>query len=270
MKNKNILCLGIWFFFISISSQEIFKKNDATSFQYKISENPQRYQEYVLNTKKLLEVLEATSVRNSDQKKRTILSLPNGIGAYEDFEIFEASVLSSTLSEKYPMIKSYIGKSSISNSTVRFSYAPSQGFNAAISNNKSATILIKPSSLKNGIYLLFSRKDFIEESDFECKTIEDIKKNPHNFSKKSNDGYLRKYRLAVATTAEYSLFFLDGTEVDDTERKTKVLAAINTSLTRINGVFERDFGITMELVDDNDSTIFFNPTTDPFNSDLNT
>ena len=195
------------------------------------------------------------------------------MGGFEVFEVFESQILNIELSKKYPTIKSYVGKSTQSAATVRFSYSPSQGFNAALSNNKSATVLIKPSDLKNERYRSYSRKDIIEESNFECNTIEKLKENTRNLSSSSNrvsnDGFLRKYRLAVATTAEYSNYFLDGTEVDDTERKTKVLAAINASLTRINGIFERDFAITMELVSNTDSTIFLNPSSDPFNGDFN-
>jgi hypothetical protein len=75
------------------------------------------------------------------------------------------------------MIKSYVGISIKGNLTVRFSYSPSQGFNAAISNNKTATILIKPLNLKNETYVSFLRSDMENQSEFECKTIDEIKKN---------------------------------------------------------------------------------------------
>ena len=266
---KNLLCLVLLLFCISTSSQEVFKKIDTTNYQDKIAEQPKDFEQFQLNTSQLLKKLLKTPLRESKNKASIILSLPNGLGGFEDFEIFESQILSIELSKKYPTIKSYVGRSTKSTSTVRFSYSPSQGFNASISNNKSATILIKPSNLKNEKYISFSRKDISEESNFECQTIEDIKNSVSDISRRTNDGYLRRYRLAVATTAEYSGFFLDGTEANDTERKTKVLAAINTSLTRINGIFERDFAITMELVSNNDLTIFLDPSTDPFNGSFN-
>ena len=271
--NKNLLYLVILFFCSSISSQEIFKKIDATNFQENNTEKPKAFEQFQLSTTRLLKTLNNVSQRGYKRSTPTNLSLPNGLGGFEVFEVFESQILNIELSKKYPTIKSYVGKSTQSAATVRFSYSPSQGFNAALSNNKSATVLIKPSDLKNERYRSYSRKDIIEESNFECNTIEKLKENTRNLSSSSNrvsnDGFLRKYRLAVATTAEYSNYFLDGTEVDDTERKTKVLAAINASLTRINGIFERDFAITMELVSNTDSTIFLNPSSDPFNGDFN-
>ena len=266
---KNLLSITLLLFCISTSSQEVFKKIGVDNSQIKITEQPKNFEQYQLNTNQLLKKLQKSPNRENKNKSSIILSFPNGSGGFESYEIFESHNLSDELSKKYPMIKSYVGRSTKSNSTVRFSYSPSQGFNAAISNNKSATILIKPSDLKNEKYISFSRKDISDESNFECNTIEEIKNNTPNLSRLNNDGYLRKYRLAVATTAEYSGFFLDGTEANDTERKTKVLAAINTSLTRINGIFERDFGITMELVSNNDSTIYLDPSTDPFSGNFN-
>ena len=37
---------------------------------------------------------------------------------------------------------------------------------------------------------------------------------------------------------------------------------MNTSMTRINGVYERDLGVTMEIVADNDKIIFLDAATD--------
>ena len=269
MKNKNLLCLSVLFFCMSLSSQEILKKIDVPNIQKKITDQPSNYDQFQLNTYELLKKLRKTPQRGLEVKEIITLSLPNGLGSFEKFEIFESPVFSTKLSEKYPSIKSYVGRSTKSTSTVRFSYSPSQGFIAAISNNKSATILIKPSNLKNEKYVSYSRAEVSEDSDFECKTIENITNNSSNLSNINNDGFLRKYRLAIATTAEYSNFFLNGSEANDNERKTKILAAINASLTRINGIFERDFSITMELVSNSDETIFLDASSDPFNGNFN-
>jgi hypothetical protein len=57
---------------------------------------------------------------------------------------------------------------------------------------------------------------------------------------------------------------LNGTETSDAERKAKVLAAMNVHMTRVNGIYERDFGIRMVLVPNNDAIIYLNASTDPF------
>ena len=76
-----------------------------------------------------------------------------------------------------------------------------------------------------------------------------------------DDRLLRRYRLAVATTGEYTEYH-GGTVAD-------ALAAINATLTRVNEVFERDMAVQLELVGVNDQVIYTDPNTDPFGGNLN-
>jgi len=82
----------------------------------------------------------------------------------------------------------------------------------------------------------------------------------------ANDGKLRTYRMALIGTAEYSQFHLTNQGVGAGEtnqtKKTAVLSAMNVSMTRVNGIFERDLGVTMKLVSDNTDLIFLDAATD--------
>jgi len=73
------------------------------------------------------------------------------------------------------------------------------------------------------------------------------------------DCQLRKYRLALACTGEYATFHGGTTE--------SVLAEYNVSINRVNGIYEKDFGITMELIENTDELIFFDGATDPYTND---
>ena len=70
------------------------------------------------------------------------------------------------------------------------------------------------------------------------------------------DCELRKYRLALACTGEYASFH--GGTVES------VLVEYNVAMARINGVYERDAGITMELIANTDEVIFLDGSTDPY------
>src|SRR5690606_41097288 len=54
----------------------------------------------------------------------------------------------------------------------------------------------------------------------------------------------RTYRLAIGTSWQYSQYH-GGT-------LASVMAAINTTMTRVNGIYDRELSIKMELVPDND------------------
>ena len=77
----------------------------------------------------------------------------------------------------------------------------------------------------------------------------------------ADDSTLRMFRLAVSTTGEYTAYF-GGT-------KAGALAAINASMTRVNGVFEKDFAIRMVLIANNDAVIYTNASTDPYTTSYN-
>src|SRR5690606_16011440 len=46
------------------------------------------------------------------------------------------------------------------------------------------------------------------------------------------------------------------------QKKAAVLSAMNTIMTRVNGIYERDLSLTMQLIDNNDELIFLDPDTD--------
>lgn len=72
------------------------------------------------------------------------------------------------------------------------------------------------------------------------------------------DKKMHKYRLAVSTTGEYTQFH--GGTVNS------ALAAIVTTVNRVNSVYEIDAAITLELIPNNNLIIFTNPNTDPYNN----
>ena len=67
-------------------------------------------------------------------------------------------------------------------------------------------------------------------------------------------------RLAQSVTAEYSNYFgaTSATQV------SLVLAAINNTLTRCNGVYEKDLAVHLNLIANTTAVIYYNPSTDPY------
>jgi len=73
---------------------------------------PNEFQVFNLDVDNLKQKLQNTPKRKGKSVKSTaILRFPNAKGILEKYEVFEASILEKSLQEKYPNIKSYIGKS---------------------------------------------------------------------------------------------------------------------------------------------------------------
>src|SRR6187549_2910126 len=73
---------------------------------------------------------------------------------------------------------------------------------------------------------------------------------------------LKTLRLAQSVTAEYSNYF----GATSASQVSLVLAAINNTLTRCNGVYEKDLALHLNLVAASTNVIYYNASTDPYSN----
>ena len=267
MENDNIYYLKkpliIWVIFISLSinitlSQDKWIKvenpnQNLISF-VELSEN------YYLMPKDLFK-------KDFTQKVDfvTEISLPNETGKEEIFQIKPVPLFSKKLSKKYPGIKTFKGVSKTRKDVqVRLS-TQQGGINAWIHFKSGPDLFIQPvKGNKNLHYSYLKRKEF-NSSNLFCKTeVQKNKKKPESF-KLNNQSFrqkIRTFRIAIATTAEYTNYWGDNNQSNGSN-KEDALAAIASTLNRINSIFERDLNIRLELVSD-DSLIYEDTDQDPF------
>ncbi|NLP57775.1 zinc-dependent metalloprotease family protein [Lutibacter sp. B1] len=273
---------------LSVNAQkedEFWKKSDAyeknSPKKIKRKTTPDKFEIFHLNLNSFKNKLKNAPLRNNGKsfKSGTVLTFPNEEGVLEKYQIFEASIMEESLQKKYPNIRSYVGKG-IDNpsSVIRFSVT-SLGLHAMVLQSSKGTVYIDPYTESKESYIIYSKKNLPLTEPFECKfdeinTSETTKTNSTNVSERAgdvNDGKLRKFRLAIATTGEYSQYHLSYQGVNatatDAVKKAAVLSAINVTMTRVNGIYERDLSITMELVANNTDIIFLNADTDGFTND---
>lgn len=197
--------------------------------------------------------------KRATEKSSVIISLPNSSGKMERFSVTENSNFDPELAVKYPDIKSYIGQGlEDKTTTVYFSISPLGLSSMEIYGDKSA-VFIEPYTKDLSTYAVYKRSDRKNDlNNFECKVLESAQKGTSNATaaKNADDAILRTYRLALSCTGEYANYF-GGTKAD-------ALAAMNNTLTRVNGIFENDFAARMVLIPNNESIIYTDANTDPF------
>ncbi len=197
------------------------------------------------------------------EKSEVIISFPNSEGRMENFKVKENSNFTPELAAKYPDIKSYVGQGlEDPNSTVYFSVSSLGLSSMEIYGDKSA-VFIEPYSKDLSTYVVYKKSDKNDDlSKFECTVIDVAKKGVSNTSlaarPNADDAQLRTFRLALSCTGEYTAYF-GGT-------KAQALAAMNNTMTRVNGVFEKDFAARMVLIANNDAIIYTNASTDPYSA----
>jgi len=233
-----------------------------------------KHQVFALDLESLKNKLSSAVSRGLGIDSELIIDFPNANGELQRYKIYEASVMHPELSAKHPDIKSYIGVGlDDRTATIRFS-TTIFGFHGMISSGKTQTTYIDPYTKDLKYYTIYSKSNIEKPNNaFRC-LVQTENKEPSgvHFSAFGSqetqlNGSLRKFRLALACTTEYATFHVNAAGFSSgtvAQKKAVVLAAMNVSMTRINGIYERDLSITMELVPNNENIIFI--TSDNFNN----
>ncbi|MGB0383729.1 MAG: reprolysin-like metallopeptidase, partial [Ardenticatenaceae bacterium] len=196
-----------------------------------------------------------------------IMSLPLPDGQIKGFAVSESPIMAPELAAKYPEIKTYLGQGiDDPTATVRFDRTPA-GFHAMILSSEG-TIYIDPYARGDLThYISYFKRDFERDSQ-ERRLPDQVLPNPAGNALLSEldqlnisavGEQLRTYRLAMAATGEYTQFH-GGTVA-------QALAAINTTVNRVNGIYEREVSVRLQLINNNDQIIYTNSGSDPYNND---
>lgn len=206
-----------------------------------------------------------TQVLANNEDVTVELPLPNG--AFATFKLSPSAVMDSELAAKYPSIRTFTGyQIDKPEHQGNFDITP-HGFHGVFTFEDDKVFIDPIRRDNNAAYHSYFRQDAqplslgalgkrlpplknsLPKSERQAK-----KSSALQHKNKSNEAVT--YRIAIATTGEYSAFH-GGT-------KELSLAAVVTMLNRVNEVYQRDLAINLELVANNDSLIFTDAASDPF------
>ena len=205
-----------------------------------------------------------TIVGNHNVGRSTTISLPNVNGIIEEFEVYEASNFDAALQARFSAIRAFSGKGLTDKSaTLKLSISPS-GIQTMIFRTDKLSEFIEAYSQDHTTYAVFNSSRENRRLGWTCSTddhalMTDINSQV-NSRPESSDGTLKTMRLAQSVTAEYSNFF-GATSV---AQVGLVLAAVNATMTRCNGVYEKDLAIHFNLVSNTTDVFYYDPVTDPY------
>jgi subtilisin-like proprotein convertase family protein len=225
---------------------------------------PNQYLTYRLAIDDLQTILVQAPLRSSSgvHKKQIILHLPMPNGKMERFHIEEAPIMHPDLAARYPMLRSYSGVG-VDDPTASVRFDVTQlGFHGMILSGRHGGVFIDPYAEQDTEhYISYYQKDFKKNTEYKCHFTDNAGSYPDLImgaeKNLQGDCMLRTYRLALACTGEYADFH-GGTI-------PSVMAAFHTTMTRVNGIFEKDVAIHLELIANTDDLIFLDAATDPYN-----
>lgn len=197
-----------------------------------------------------------------------ILSLPLPHGGLADYRVVNAPVMAPGLQREFPDIRTYKVRSvDHPERTGRLDVGPS-GFHGMFDDGTDL-VFVDPVGT-DGAYQVFHKSEYRNpamraSTSFSC-ALHDHGDSPVTHRARQTSARVfsfgtqrRVYRVAVAATGEYTTFH-GGT-------RSQGQAAIVTAMNRVNELYERDLGISLELVANNSAVVYTNPETDPYTDD---
>ncbi len=241
------------------SSAGIIKSRSVSRLSF-----PKQYELYNLELGALRKQL--FNAVGKTRANAVIVMIPNADKGMEAFEIKEASNFDPELQAKFPEIRAFSGKGITDPyATLKLSYSP-QGIQAMVFRSEKENEFIEPFSSDNKVYAVFKSLRKPGELPWTCGTpTQALEKNLNEKVKreiiKARSGSdLKTLRLAQSVTAEYSNYF----GATGSSQVNLVLAAVNNTLTRCNGVYERDLALHLNLIANSTNVFYYNASTDPY------
>lgn len=268
---KNFLMLFIFLSSFSLS-QQLWQNIEESKILH-IGEKvitPASYRVLKLNIENILILLKSAPLEFTETAltATAIIELPTPAGSFQKFKFWESPTMEPELQEKFPEIRTYTGQGiDDPYATLKMDFTP-HGFHAMILS-PNGRVFIDPYTKGNiEFYICYYSRDYVKEkSEFECEVLyhDEYIKPEYNYYESTltpTGPQLRIYRLANAATGEYTQYH-GGTVVLG-------LAAVTTSVNRVNGVYEREVAVRMVLVANNNLIIYTNPSTDPYSNNNGT
>ncbi|GJM35527.1 MAG: hypothetical protein DHS20C18_45280 [Saprospiraceae bacterium] len=208
--------------------------------------------------------LQTLPMRFNESGDYAVLSLPRPDGTTERFAVAEAPVMHEDLGRQYPEIRTFAGQG-LDNpaSAIYFDITP-QGFHAMVLSPEGTYFIDPYFRGKRQYYVCYFKKDYYTDKYLTHKClVESGEEHPsEDFTpvpiEKNAAVTLRTYRLAMAAAGEYTVFH-GGTVALG-------LAAVVTSVNRINAVYETEVAVRFILVANNNNLIYTNPALDLYSN----
>jgi hypothetical protein len=195
------------------------------------------------------------------------ISLPMPDGQFQKFAIATYASMEKPLSDRFPEIRTFLGQGLDDPSAQIFLDFTPQGFHAQILSPKGSFYIDPVFLNETQYYVVYDRKDLSKTGGnpaFSCG-FEDKKVEKGDLEKSGGTGNpgvqfvsgatRRIFRIAISATQEYTTFHGGTVSLG--------LAAVTTTLNRVNGVYNRDVTVRFNLVANN-NLVIYTAEPDPF------
>ena len=226
---------------------------------------PEDYKLYQLDLPTVKQALFSIVGNESKKNEGIVIGLPNADGKIEHFRMFEASNFDAELQAQYPEIRAFVGNGiEDTYSQINLSIDPN-GIQTMVFRTDKRNEFMEKYTEDGSTYAVYKSSRNKGKLPFTCTTDDQVLANDISKTFETNrnsTGSLLTFRLALSCTAEYANFF----GATSAAQFPLVLAGYNATMTRVNGVYRKDFAIQMNIVAQSSNVTYYNPATDPYSN----
>ena len=208
---------------------------------------PKAYRTVKIDKSGMEDLLAKTPMEVSGQgvNSKMVMILPMPDGTLSRYRIEESPIMAPELAAKFPELKTYHGQGiDDPTATIRFDLTP-KGFHAMVIA-AAYTVYIDPyakGDTQN--YISYFKHDVSGNHDWRCNNLGDneavaMRAKSPALAQRTNGATLRTFRLAISCTVEYTAY--QGGTV------AKAMAGVVTTMNRVNGIYEREVAVHMNLI----------------------
>ncbi|RYZ33721.1 MAG: hypothetical protein EOP49_35490, partial [Sphingobacteriales bacterium] len=229
------------------------------------------YNVFTLNQSAMRSFLSDLSL---DYDKGQQIYLPTPDRKFRSFHVWKTPMLEAGLAEKYPDIQTFTAVADDDQNVTAKIELTAYGFTGMVFDGDKTYMIDPYNNEADGYYIAFYKSDYKSSLPAGLCGVglpgspvngEETTVEPQGTAAQKVNGSVRHvYRLALSCTGEYAVNVAGANPT-----KAQVLNKMVTTIDRVNGYYEREFSVHMNLIANNDAVIYTNPTTDPYNCNLN-
>ncbi|MBS0659680.1 MAG: hypothetical protein JSR82_15675 [Verrucomicrobia bacterium] len=223
-----------------------------------------------LNEPALRDLLAQAPLEGANEEgQRLIISLPAPDGTLQRFAVEESSLMEPALQAKFPDIRSYAARGVDDPAlSARLDISPA-GFHGQVIGRLGRWLIDPLPEAGQAVYQTYTRRAAVPPAEkFQCGVSELQQKQMFGELRRQSlppttdltvaGSTRRTFRLAVAASKEYTNRF-GGTV-------SGAMAAINTAINRVTGIYQTELSVSFTLVANNDQIIYTNANPGPYSN----
>ncbi len=256
-----LILVSVLFYPYFSGARNLWKPAGTTLAKNRRSSAAKHYLLYTTDESELKQQLNFVSPKYAEAQ---VIELPLPDGSFRQFKVWQTPMLPARLAAKYPELMTFTGEAIDDVHVTAKLDLTTTGFHAMIFDGSNTSFIDPYSKDHDGTYIVHYKKDEVRAAQnlAHClapahssaeKGSPEKKDRQSRHEQRTINGYqLRTYRLALSCDNLYAQAAINVSN----PTLVQTFSEMTTTMNRVNGVYEREFSVTMVFAENEDTLIW--------------